>query len=210
MSAGGRSKDDELDDGPPIQDPLVPTEEPEQPTAKEGEEASSSEAEASAPKEEERPESGAPERAAPARAAESEKPPIPDPLAESVSRTESERSAAEVLAARARWLSIASFLGGGLALLMTLVSLAGKADVGVVVSVLPMGVAYVVLGVQARRASATVSELARGYGNRAAVLSAVQELSKVFVIQLLATIFFVLLLVLALGIAVLVRSAASV
>jgi hypothetical protein len=188
------SPEETEEDGPPIQDPHVPAEEKPEPESDDDE----------APT---RPSNEKVEDEVAATSEARSEPPIPDPLAQDVVRTEAERSAAIVLAARASWLSTASFLAGGLALVMTVVSLAGKIDYSVIVSVLPLGVANIVVGVQARRASHSIQDLSKSYRDRDAILSSVQEISRVFVVQLLATIFFVLLMVLALSFAFLMRGA---
>lgn len=181
------TKDTELEPGPPIQDPLVPPE-PEEKADTEPEPASEK---------------------AEAVAAKSEPPaaPIADPHARSVARVEAERIAVETLAARARWLSIAGLVAAGIAALVAIVSLTGRVDPSVLISVLPLGIVNAVLGVQARRAAAALDDLKKGLDDRDAILSSVQELGRVFVVQLLATIFFVLLLLLALGLALAVKSA---
>jgi len=191
------SPEETEEDGPPIQDPHVPAEEEPEPAPASGDDDAPT-----------RPSNEKVEAdAALTSEARSEPPPIPDPLTQDVVRTEAERSAAIVLAARASWLSTASFLAGALALVMTVVSFAGRIDYSVIVSVLPLGIANVVVGVQARRASHSIQDLSKSYQDRDAILSSVQEISRVFVVQLLATIFFVLLMVLALSFAFLMRGA---
>jgi len=193
------SSEETEEDGPPIQDPHVPAEKEQEPAP------SSNDDEDEAPTRPSNEKVGADEAAA--ATAESDPPPLPDPMAPDVARAEAERGAAIVLAARASWLSVASFVAGGLALVMTAVSLGGKIDVSVIVSVLPLGIANLVVGVLARRTSVSIQELSKSYRDRDAVLSSVQEISKVFVVQLLATIFFILLVVLALSFAFLMRGA---
>jgi hypothetical protein len=139
------------------------------------------------------------------------KAPIVDPLSKTGELNEAERIIVENLSVRAGWLSIASFVAGGLGCVIALTSLSGRVDFGVVVTVLPLGLANIALGVVLRRTAAKIEDIAKDkLRSKKPLLVAVSELQTVFMIQLLAAFYLALLQVLSLTFMLIMRHSAEI
>lgn len=143
----------------------------------------------------------------PVRAVEAaEEAPIVDPLAGGTRSDEVRRIALETLAERARWLSTGCFVAGAAGAAVAGLGLAGRLDLGALLYLVPMAVVNVVIGVLLRRAGVSLSALSKSRtGAGEALTTASVDLSKVFTLQLVATTFFVLLVVVSLVSALLVK-----
>ena len=135
---------------------------------------------------------------------------IVDPTIARVEVSERQRVAIEKFADRARFLALACFIASGLTLVVTVVSLFGRIEPGVLFFLIPTGIANFMLGILLRRAAAalTASMLPTQLDEKP-MLSAFDDLSMAFGVQIVATgLFAALLFVLLLG-ALLVRRMAE-
>ena len=128
--------------------------------------------------------------------------PVVDPLANVSALTEPERGVLEVLAERTRWLSFAAFAVAGLGLVVSLVSVTGRVELGVVLYLIPTAIANAALGIFLKGASRSLSQAAENkLRDRTELYGGLQPFSKAMMIQLFATGFLVALLVAALVVA---------
>jgi hypothetical protein len=139
--------------------------------------------------------------------AEDDKPaPVPDPMARAGALSETERGTLEVLADRSRWLSFACFGAAGGGLVVSIVSAAGRLDLGLLLYLVPTSIANAAVGLFVRNAALSLNEAAKHkLEDRAPLFGALQLFSKAFVVEIFALGFLILLLLVALVVAASVK-----
>ncbi len=137
----------------------------------------------------------------PPEAEPSDAAPLPDPM-KAAELSEPERGVLESFADRTRWLSGACLGAGGLGAVVSLTSLTGRVETGVVLYLVPTSIANLAFGWLLRNAAGSLGEAAKNkLRDKKPLMGAFELLSKAFVVQLFAVGFLIALLIVALIVA---------